>query len=95
MPALALWSWLIECSGQSSLNSLEFTFLAEILELSDFDFFNGIRPQADPTSIFGFRLASAKRRLSSRRLWSGGHGVVDSARCAGAGIIIAPVRASY
>lgn len=42
-PTPAVWSSLIECSDQSGLNSLEFAFLAEISELSDFDLFNGIR----------------------------------------------------
>ncbi len=56
--APAVWRSLIECRDQSSLNSLEFTFLAENLELSVFDFFNGICQQR--------KLASEEIRSVSR-----------------------------
>jgi hypothetical protein len=46
IPAPAMWRSLIARSTQSSMNSQQFALPAENFELSDFEFFNGISPNA-------------------------------------------------
>jgi hypothetical protein len=66
IPAPAMWRSLIARSTQSSMNSRQFALLAEIFELSDFEFFNGIGYQRDLAKFSASRTSSWRVELPLR-----------------------------